>query len=67
MAGGSGTILGTLFGVLTLGVLNNGMNMIGVDDFYQTIITGALLLFVMLFDHFYANRKSKTNLKLEKQ
>ncbi len=67
MAGGSGTILGTLFGVLTLGILNNGMNLLGVGDFYQTIITGALLLFVMLFDHFYVSRKIKSNLKLSRQ
>lgn len=59
MTGGSGTILGTLQGVLVLGVLNNGMNLLGVPDFYQTIITGALLVLVMLFDRYYIARTAR--------
>lgn len=60
MAGGSGTILGTLQGVLVLGILSNGMNLLGVADFYQTIVTGILLIMVMLFDRYYAARKART-------
>ncbi len=59
MTGGSGTILGTLQGVLVLGVLNNGMNLLGVPDFYQTIITGALLVLVMLVDRYYVARTAR--------
>jgi ribose/xylose/arabinose/galactoside ABC-type transport system permease subunit len=59
MTGGSGTILGTLQGILVLGVLNNGMNLLGVADFYQTIVTGILLVLVMLFDRYYVARAAK--------
>jgi ribose transport system permease protein len=59
MTGGSGTILGTLQGVLVLGVLNNGMNLLGVPDFYQTIITGALLVLVMLIDRYSVSRAAR--------
>ena len=60
MAGGSGTIMGTLQGILVLGVLKNGMNLFGVAEYYQTMITGVLLVFVMLFDRYYVSRKAKT-------
>lgn len=64
MAGGSGTVLGTFFGVLTLGMLNNGMNLLGIYDFYQTIILGVLLVLVMLFDHFYIARTKKSKKRI---
>lgn len=60
MTGGSGTVLGTLQGILVLGILNNGLNLLGVADFYQTIITGVLLVFVMLFDRYYVSRTAAT-------
>ena len=59
MAGGSGTILGTLQGVLVLGILKNGMNLLGVAEYYQTIITGILLVLVMLFDRYYIARTAR--------
>lgn len=57
MAGGSGTILGTLEGMLVLGVLKNGMNLFGVSEYYQTMITGLLLIVVMLIDRYAAARR----------
>lgn len=54
--GGAGSLIGTLQGILVLGVLNNGMNMVGIPDFYQTVVRGALLIFVMLFDRYYIAR-----------
>ncbi len=59
MAGGSGTILGTLQGVLVLGILKNGMNLLGIAEYYQTMITGILLIMVMLFDRYSARRKAR--------
>ncbi|HDQ72207.1 MAG TPA: ABC transporter permease [Chloroflexi bacterium] len=56
MSGGSGTIVGTLLGMLVLGVLNNSLNLLRVADFYQTIITGVLLVLVMLLDRYYISR-----------
>lgn len=42
--GGSGTIMGTVLAFLLVGVLNNGMNLIGITTFYQKVALGALLI-----------------------
>ena len=44
LAGGLGGMPGTMLGVLILGVLANGMTLLGVSSFYQTIATGVVLL-----------------------
>ena len=44
IAGGRGAIVGTLVGALLLGVLNNGLNMIGVSPYLQLIIKGGIVL-----------------------
>lgn len=43
-AGGRGTIIGTFLAVLLVGVLSNGMNLLGVDTFYQRVALGVLLI-----------------------
>jgi ribose/xylose/arabinose/galactoside ABC-type transport system permease subunit len=42
--GGKGTIVGTVLAVLLVGVLNNGMNLLGVGTFYQRVALGVLLI-----------------------
>ncbi len=44
ISGGRGSIIGTLLGALLLGVLNNGLNMVGVNPYVQTVIKGAIIL-----------------------
>ncbi|NLA16787.1 ABC transporter permease [Burkholderia cepacia] len=44
ISGGRGAILGTLVGALLLGVLNNGLNMIGVNPYVQNVIKGGIIL-----------------------
>ena len=44
MIGGSGTIMGTVLAVTLIGVLNNGMNLIGVQTYYQYVVLGVLLV-----------------------
>jgi ribose transport system permease protein len=44
IAGGRGAILGTLIGALLLGVLNNGLNMVGVNPYVQNVIKGGIIL-----------------------
>jgi ribose/xylose/arabinose/galactoside ABC-type transport system permease subunit len=44
LAGGKGTIVGAMLGVLILGVLNNGMILTSVPTFYQLLAKGALLV-----------------------
>ncbi len=44
IAGGRGVIVGTLVGAMLLGVLNNGLNMLGVSPYVQSVIKGAIIL-----------------------
>ncbi len=44
IAGGRGSVIGTLLGALLLGVLNNGLNMVGVNPYVQTVVKGAIIL-----------------------
>lgn len=50
LMGGIGTISGTLFGVLVLGVLNNGMSLIGVNEHYQKIFKGLVIITAVYLD-----------------
>ena len=50
LAGGSGTIGGTIIGTLIIGVLNNGMSLLGVPTFYQLIIKGLIIILAVWFD-----------------
>ncbi|WLQ15523.1 ribose ABC transporter permease [Hahella aquimaris] len=44
IAGGRGAIMGTLIGAMMLGVLNNGLNLMGVSPYIQNIIKGGIIL-----------------------
>ncbi|QUH32048.1 ABC transporter permease [Vallitalea guaymasensis] len=46
--GGIGTIVGTLLGAVIIGVINNGMNLMGVSAFFQQIIRGLIILIAVL-------------------
>ena len=50
LTGGRGWIVGTLIGALIIGVLNNGLNLIGVSSFFQQVVKGAVILFAVLLD-----------------
>lgn len=50
MAGGMGTLMGTLFGVLIIGVMNNGLDLLGVQSYYQQIIKGVLIVAAVMLD-----------------
>ena len=50
LAGGRGRLFGTLIGVLIIGVLNNGLNIIGVSAFYQQFIKGLVILLAVILD-----------------
>jgi ribose transport system permease protein len=44
LAGGAGSVAGVVAGVLTLGFMTNGMNLVGISPFLRTAATGCLLL-----------------------
>jgi ribose/xylose/arabinose/galactoside ABC-type transport system permease subunit len=48
--GGEGRVSGTLIGVLIIGVLNNGMTLLGINSYYQIVAHGVLLLAAVAID-----------------
>ncbi len=58
LSGGMGSIFGTTVGILMIGVINNGMNLLGVSSFYQQIVKGFIILGAMLLDITINKRKN---------
>lgn len=52
LSGGKGRLLGTLIGALIIGVLNNGLNIIGVSAFWQQVVKGIVILIAVMLDQF---------------
>ena len=50
LSGGKGYITGTLVGVLIIGTLNNGLNILDVSSFYQQVVKGIVILLAVLMD-----------------
>lgn len=50
MSGGRGRIWGTFVGVLIIAVLNNGLNILGVSSYYQSVVKGIVILVAVLSD-----------------
>jgi fructose transport system permease protein len=55
--GGRGRIMGTLIGVLIVGVFRNGLQLIGVDSVYQILVTGILVILAVTVDQFARRRQ----------
>jgi ribose/xylose/arabinose/galactoside ABC-type transport system permease subunit len=50
LMGGSGTIIGTLFGALIIGVLNNGLTLMNIPDEIKQIIIGVVIIVAVMLD-----------------
>lgn len=59
LAGGIGSIGGTVLGVLVLGVVNNGLNILQVDSFYQYVARGGVLLIAVALDQVNIKRRNR--------
>lgn len=56
MSGGVGTIIGAVVGAFLMGVLNNGMSIMGIGIDYQQMIKGLVLLAAVIFDVYNKNK-----------
>lgn len=63
MAGGIGTIGGTIVGAFVIGVINDGMVMCGVSEFWQMVIKGLVIVFAVIIDQFQRNLQAKMALQ----
>lgn len=48
--GGQGRVSGTILGIFILGVLANGLNLVGVSDFWQRVVNGLVIVIVVAVD-----------------
>ena len=54
LSGGRGSVIGTLLGAFIIGVLANGLILIGLSDFLRQMITGVVIIFAVILDHYRA-------------
>ncbi|WP_320128578.1 ABC transporter permease [uncultured Sphaerochaeta sp.] len=50
MSGGKGSISGTVIGAMVIGIISNGLNLMGVSSFWQLIVKGIIILCAILID-----------------
>jgi ribose/xylose/arabinose/galactoside ABC-type transport system permease subunit len=60
LSGGSGTIIGTMLGAILLGVIQNGLVLLNVNMYWQTVATGAIIILVCTLDAF-SHRKGQVH------
>jgi ribose transport system permease protein len=61
--GGSGDVLGAVLGIIVIGLLNNGLVLINMGEFYQLLIKGMVLLFAISLDSFKRNFSGSLKLR----
>jgi ribose transport system permease protein len=59
LGGGEGSVLGAFLGALFMGFLANALNLLGVDVYWQNLVTGALLIFAVVLDVLNERRKTR--------
>lgn len=63
MSGGVGRISGTVFGAIVIGVISNGLNLMGVSSFWQLVVKGIIILAAIILD----SRKDMISAKFKKK
>ncbi|MFA6733081.1 MAG: ABC transporter permease, partial [Sphaerochaeta sp.] len=54
---GEANIWGTLLGVFIIGVMGNGLNILGINTYVQSILTGAIIIFAVLLSSLAKKRQ----------
>lgn len=57
LAGGKGKMSGVIVGVLIIGVLNNGLTLMGVSSYWQDVVKGVIIIIAVLYDTRSKNKK----------
>ena len=57
LMGGEGKLAGTLMGALIMGVLRNGLNLLGVSSFLQQVVIGSVIIIAVLVDTTLKSRR----------
>ena len=57
LAGGEGSLVGTLIGALIMGVLRNGLNLLNVSSFTQQVVIGLVIIIAVLIDTLLKSKK----------
>ncbi|MDR2433677.1 MAG: ABC transporter permease [Treponema sp.] len=63
LAGGRGTIGGAVLGAFVIGVLNDGMVMMGISSFWQTVIRGIVIILAVILDQLQNRGPERSNVK----
>jgi ribose/xylose/arabinose/galactoside ABC-type transport system permease subunit len=58
LSGGKGNVWGSLIGVLLLGCISNALNILGVNPYWQYVMTGAIIVLAVLLSYFSGQRSS---------
>jgi ribose/xylose/arabinose/galactoside ABC-type transport system permease subunit len=59
MNGGEGTVLGTLLGAILLGLITNGLILLGISAYWQQVFSGAIIILAVALDTWRRNQKNK--------
>jgi erythritol transport system permease protein len=65
LAGGRGSVIGTLIGAFVIGTLNNGLVLMGISSFLQQVITGSVIVFALIVDQL--QQRAERRLALQQQ
>ena len=66
LAGGRGSIGGAVLGAFVIGILNDGMVMMGVSSFWQRVIRGVVIILAVIIDQMQSRGSFKSNFKKQK-
>ena len=62
VAGGEGKLVNVIAGVLIMGMLSNGMTLMNLDEYWQWVVKGIVLLLAVTFDNMQRKRNAKVKL-----